>query len=239
MPATTETTRSADKISNTVTKGASKRSNSSVDNSNSELDSLLWRLSARTTSVDKQGTIYGLTSCGPKSGVSTLATNLAIRASNNHMGPVLLIDANIKSPRLHRIFRQDGKVGLMDLLSGSSTPDEAIRPTSVTELDLLPLGSKETLRNGRIIPENYAHFTQWVREHYSTVFVDFTSIEWLRHSLMLARLTDSTIVAIRCEGARRSEVSTALERLNEDGVKIGGTVLTRRRIYTPKWFRHA
>jgi len=56
---------------------------------------------------------------------------------------------------------------------------------------------------------------------------------------MLARQTDLTIVAIRCEAARRSEVSTALERLNEDGVKIGGTVLTRRRIYTPKWFRHA
>ena len=239
MSASTAKTRTADKISSIASKGASKRSNSSIDNSSSELDSLLWRLSARTVSNDELGTIFGLTSCGPKSGVSTLATNLAIRASNNHMGPVLLIDANFKSPQLHRIFRHDGKVGLMDLLVGSSTPEEAIRPTSVTDLDLLPLGSKETMRNGRIIPGNYADFTHWIRERYRTVFVDFPSIESMQHSLMLARLTDTTIVAIRCEGARRSEVSSAMERLNEDGVKIGGTVLTRRRIYTPKWFRHA
>lgn len=239
MSAPTATSRTVDKISNTATQVASKRSTSSVDNSNYELDSLLWRLCARTVSNDELGTLYGLTSCGPKSGVSTLAANLAIRASNNHMGPVLVIDANIKSPRLHRIFRQDGKIGLMDLLAGSSTPEEAIRPTSVTDLDMLPLGSKETMRNGRIIPGNYADFVHWIREHYRTVFIDFPSIESLRHSLMLARLADTTIVAIRCEGARRSEVSSAMERLNEDGVKIGGTVLTRRFVYTPRWFRHA
>ena len=155
------------------------------------------------------------------------------------MGPVLLIDANIKSPRLHRIFRQDGKVGWMDLLAGLSTPDEAIRPTSVTDLDLLPLGSKETMRNGRIIPGNYADFVHWIREHYRTIFIDFPSIESMRHSLMLARLTDTTIVAVRCEVARRSEVSSALQRLDEDGVRIGGTVLTRRHVHTPRWFWHA
>lgn len=216
----------------------SKRSSAAVDNSNSDLDMLLWRLRARTKVDDKLGTIIGLSSCGPKSGVTTLATNLSVRAANNHMGPVLLIDANDGSPRLHRIFRQDGKTGLLDLLVGSKTPDEAIQQTSVKDLDLLPLGSRDSLRDGRIIPENYSHFAMWIREHYRTVFIDFPAVESMRQALMLARLTDITVVAVRSEAARRSEVAGSIERLTEDGVNVGGTILTRRRIYTPRWLRN-
>ena len=218
---------------------AAKMSAGAANDSDSDLDMLLWRLRARVETNSRSGTMIGLTSCGTKCGVSTLATNLAIRASNSNMGPVLLIDANMSSPRLHRIFRQDERVGLVDLLVGSSTPEEAIRPTTIEQLDLLPIGSKGALKSGRIVAENYGDVVAWIRDRYRTVFVDLPSIESMRHSLFLARLLDTTIVAVRSEATRRASVESAIQRMKEDGVNIGGTVLARRRVYTPKWFRNA
>ena len=210
-----------------------------TNESGSDLDTLLWRLRARIEANTSLGTMIGLTSCGTKCGVTTLATNLAIRAANNHMGPVLLIDANMSAPRLHRIFRQDAKAGLADLLTGTSTPEEAIRPTSVEELDLLPVGSKEAVRGGRVVPENYGDIASWIRDRYRTVFVDLPSIETMRHSLFLARLLDTTIVAVRSEATSKANVESAVQRMKEDGVNVGGMVLTRRRVYTPGWLRNA
>ena len=205
----------------------------------SDLDMLLWRLRARIEVNANSGTMIGLTSCGTKCGVTTLATNLAIRAANNHMGPVLVIDANMSAPRLHRIFHQDTKVGLADLLTGTNTPEEAIRPTSIEELDLLPVGSKEAVRGGRIVPEKYGDIAAWIRDRYRTVFVDLPSIETMRHSIFLARLLDTTIVAVRSEATSKANVESAVQRMKQDGVHVGGTVLTRRRVYTPGWLRNA
>jgi len=212
---------------------------SASNESGSDLDMLLWRLRARIETKTSSGTIIGLTSCGTECGVTTLVTNLAIRAANNHMGPVLLIDANMDAPRLHRIFRQDATAGLADLLTGTNTPEEAIRPTSVDELELLPVGSKEAVLDGRIVPETYGDIVAWIRDRYRTVFVDLPSIDAMRHSLFLARLLDTTIVAVRSEATSKSKVETAVQRMKDDGVKLGGMVLTRRRVYTPQWLQNA
>jgi len=211
----------------------------SASNLDSELDMLLWRLRARVETNANTATLIGLTSCSPKSGVSTLATNLSVRAASNNMGPVLLIDGNMGAPALQRIFKMKGKKGLIDLLVGSGTPEEAIQSTAIDSLDLMPVGSKESLRNGRIIPENYDEVVTWVRDRYRTVFIDLPTIESMRHSLFLAKLCDTTIIAVRSDAVRRAEATTAIQRLADDGVKITGTILTRRRVYTPRWLRNS
>ncbi len=219
-----------------------KRSNgkprgASAKNSDSDLDTLLWRLKARTESENDVGVVFGLTSCCRKTGVSTIAANLAVKASENHMGPVLLIDANLVAPKQHRIFRQSGNVGLVDVLVGGVSPSEAIQPTSTDDLDLMPLGAPETLSQARIALENYNEAMRWIREHYSTVFIDLPQIDDMKHALMLARKTDVTIIAIRSEAVSRKHAVEAIDRFAEDGVNIGGTILTRRKLYTPSWFR--
>ena len=210
-----------------------------MSTSNSDLDMLLWRLRARIQCDSTAATLIGLTSCSAKSGVTTLTTNLSVRAASNHMGPVLLIDANIGAPRLHKIFKITPRSGLFDLLSGSGTPEEAIQPTAIESLDLMPVGSRESIRSGKIGPENYSDIISWIRDRYRTVFIDLPTIDSMRHSLFLARMFDTTIVAVRSESVRRSDAAAAIRRMTDDGVNIGGTILTRRRIYTPRWLRHA
>jgi Mrp family chromosome partitioning ATPase len=78
---------------------------------------------------------------------------------------------------------------------------------------------------------------QWVSRNYSLVFVDLPQIEHLRHSLLIAKANDLTLVAVRSDSVPRNEVINQIEKLTSDGVEIAGTLLTRRRIYTPSIFR--
>jgi Mrp family chromosome partitioning ATPase len=222
-----------------VTTERIKQNVQTMSTSNSDLDMLLWRLRTRIQCDSTAAILVGLTSCSAKSGVTTLTTNLSIRAASNHMGPVLLIDANMGAPRLHKIFKITPRSGLFDLLSGSNTPEEAIHPTAIDSLDLMPFGSRESIRSGKIGPGNYSDIISWIRDRYRTVFIDLPTIDSMRHSLFLARKFDTTIVAVRSESVRRSDAATAIRRMTDDGVNIGGTILTRRFVYTPWWLRHA
>ncbi len=205
--------------------------------SSAKIDGLLWRLKARLESRSEGAHVIGITSCCPGSGVTTTIANLAIRAADHHLGPVLLIDANSVRPRQHRQFKLSPKTGLANILVGSTAPSEAILQTKITGLDLLPMGDASLLEKSRIMPENHVELMQWVSRNYSMVFVDLPQIENLRHTLLIAKANDLTLVAVRSDSVPRDEVTGQIEQLVSDGVEVAGTLLTRRRIYTPRIFR--
>src|SRR5450755_2708786 len=68
-------------------------------------DALLWRLFDRREDAHGLGYLMGVTGCARHSGVSTVAANLAIRAADHGLGPVLLVDANDQHPQLNRMFK--------------------------------------------------------------------------------------------------------------------------------------
>lgn len=205
--------------------------------SSAKIDGLLWRLKARLESRTEGGHVIGITSCCPGSGVTTTLANLAIRAADHHLGPVLLMDANAVRPRQHRQFRLNPKIGLANILVGDAAPSEAIMQTKIAGLDLLPMGDASLLDKSRIMPENHVELLQWVRHNYSMVFVDLPQIEYLRHTLLIAKADDLTLVAVRSDSVIRDDVINQIDQLVSDGVEVTGTLLTRRRIFTPRIFR--
>ncbi len=198
-------------------------------------DTLLWRLRSRMDAESTGCFVIGVTSFARRSGVSTVAANLAIRAADHHLSPVLLIDANLQFARLHRAFRLRGKLGLADVLTGGCAPAEGVYKTRVESLDIMPLGSKDHLDRARIAPEQFDELMKWAREAYSTIIIDLPEAEDLRHSLMLARRADTSLIVVRAETVTRDDSQKALIKLNEDGIRVGGLILNRKRRFAPKW----
>ncbi len=213
-------------------------SSSKYRNSLSEIDTLLWRVKARLNADFSEGHVIAMTSCCRESGVSTLIANLAVRAADNHMGPVLIIDANIAAPRQHRLFRLKAKLGLVDVLVGATAPAEVVIPSNVEALDVLPLGLPSHFESARVISLNYSEMFRWARDHYAIVFVDLPQIEDLRHGLMIAKQADMTLVAIRSDTVRRTSAAQSVERLISDGVNVAGTILSRQTVFTPRFLRN-
>lgn len=199
-----------------------------------ELDGLLWRIQARTEFARGIGHLVGLTSCGRKSGVSTTVANLAVRAAEERLGPVLVIDANVISPQLHKFLRMRTTSGLMNVLAGETSPSDAVRTTNVEQLGFLSLGTLQKNRTA-IARENYIALRDWVRQHYAIVFVDLPPLDEMRQQLLLAQQLDTTIVAVRSDAIARRDAEQMIATAQSDGLQLAGTILTRKRSYTPAW----
>src|SRR4029077_14299463 len=149
-------------------------------------DALLWRLFDRREDADGVGYLLGVTGCARQSGVSTVAANLAIRAADHGLGPVLLVDANDHHPQLQRLFRAKIGAGLADVMAGQTALANAIQPTRVPGLQLLPLGTAGLIGRLRIDSARIEGLVAELRETYSLVLVDLPGACQMSHSTCLA-----------------------------------------------------
>ena len=84
--------------------------------------------------------VLGVTSCRRGEGVSTVASQLAVAAATSGRLSVLLIDANLARPMVHRTFRVSQSPGWSDVLGDSRKTRAAIRPSRIQRLSVLPAG---------------------------------------------------------------------------------------------------
>lgn len=198
-------------------------------------DALLWRLCARRDDDGGAAYVVGFTSCNQQSGVSTLTANLAIRAADHGLGPVLIVDANRRRPRLQRLLHVEPQKGLAEVIAGRSAYSACIQPTPVSGLDLLPRGTVDRPQPGHVDPQQIDALVCELRERYSLVFCDLPEVGRLGDSLLLARAMDAALLVVRSERVARSDAQQAVHRLATDGVPLIGAVVTDRHQVVPGW----
>ena len=201
-------------------------------------DAILWRLLAELGEEEGAGRLFGITSCGRQSGVTTLAANLAIRAADHGVGPVLLVDANVGHPRLHQLMNADRATGLADVLTGQATLGLSVQATSVRDLEFLRLGTRDLFNHARADRHQLRALLSELRESYAAVFVDLPATGELEHVLPLARELDATLVVIRAGKTPRSRAQRSLRQLISSGVHVAGAVVTGQHQYVPNWLQH-
>jgi tyrosine-protein kinase Etk/Wzc len=202
----------------------------------SEYDTLLGRL-LRQHRNDGPGRFVGLTSSHRKAGVSTIAANLAIRAADHHVGPVLVVDANTERPYLHRTFRANRGPGLREVLAGTTSFDNAIQGTRVAELSLMALGKKSNALVTPALAGAFEALSQELRERFSMVVVDFPTGDSISQWTPLLRECDSLLMVVASRVASSTAAKLMQEQLAVDGVTLTGAVLNRHKQYTPRWLR--
>ncbi len=204
-------------------------------------DTLLWRLQPRLEDAarDERGAGYlvGVTSCGRKAGVSTVAANLAIRAADHQMRPVLLVEGGSEHPTVARQFRLRTDAGLADVLAGRCPLHEAIHDTEIEGLQVMPIGTQGLMDRVGLDHELVEAMLRGLRESHELAVFDLPPADRLRHLLLVARRLDAAILAIRSEAPRRERLQRVAEQLRADRVNLVGSVVARRREYVPSWLR--
>jgi len=199
-------------------------------------DSILWRIDAKA--VANETMAIGLTGCSSKSGVSTIAANLALRASRLQRGRVLLIDANWEFPGLFKTFGLTPGLGLYDVLSGDVSPREC-EPQAVNEsLEVLCRGRLEEDQPALVRQEMVDEMLGELKTEYSLILVDLPLADALKSALPLARKLDGNLLVTRFEAVKQAHVQRTLRRLQEDHVEVWGSLLNRHREYVPRWLRN-
>ena len=157
-------------------------------------------------------------------GKSTTAANLAVVLAQNGR-KVLLIDADLRRPALHRYFTRQKNRGIVRLLNESCPPEEAVQTSFLDKMDLLlchgvPNNPSELLGSDRMV-RVIEHFTT----RYDVVVIDCPVIISIPDTLILASRAEAVVMVHRPGAADRGMVRHAREKLDEVKANILGLVL--------------
>lgn len=181
--------------------------------------------------------ILVLTSASPKEGKTTVVCNLGISlAEINHT--VLLIDGDMRRPRLHQVFDVENGTGLSDLLLDKVPVDgakleAAIQPTSVPGLFVLTSGQSRHSASSLVHSARLSELMACARQKFDTVVVDTPPMVNISDARVVARHGDAVILVLRSASTTRDAALLAKRRFSEDGISIVGTILNSWNPKTP------
>ena len=198
-------------------------------------DSMLWRLSTLQTAG--QTLALGITGCSAKSGTTTMATKLALQAGMQQVGRVLLIDANWSSPSLKKVLKLAPNSGLYDVLSGEVAPRECEPEQIAQNVFVIPCGEVRSSEGARVDRLLAAEMIEQFRADYDLVIVDLPPARDLRCALPVAKSLDGVLLVTRSEKIKQQEAQRTVKQLQQDDVRILGTILNRHREYVPRWLQ--
>jgi capsular exopolysaccharide synthesis family protein len=170
-----------------------------------------------------------LTSPEAGAGKTTVTSNLGM-ATAEIGRRVLLIDADLRRPRLHRLFEIPNSFGLTDILR-ITTPledipvNQLVRQTKIPGLSLVPSGPTTDGLSSLLYSPRLTEFLQRVAKEFDLVLIDAPPMLHFADARVLGRHADGVILVLRSGHTKRDAAMLARQRFDEDGTSILGTIL--------------
>jgi len=165
-----------------------------------------------------------VTSTFPAEGKTYVASNLATTLAMSIDEYVLAIDADLRRPRLHRMFGYSKVRGLHDYLVGNARLEELIIKSSIDKLSVLPAGKPPRNPTELLSSNMMVQFLEEVKERYQDRFViiDSPPSSVTAESKFLAQHVDGIIYVVMANKTPRKDIEKAMDNLGRD--KILGIV---------------
>lgn len=176
---------------------------------------------------DKRGPVV-FTSCAKGEGKTACVSNVGVAlASAGHR--VLLVDADLRSPQLHRVFHLKGPAGLAPLLAGAVSAAEAVRESGTLGLHIVPCGEQPQDPSELIGNPMLGSLVQSWRDAYDYVIFDAPPLLGITDPLVLARRLGRAVLVVRAVRTTDRSLAAAVEQLRDAGVDVLGAVITGHR----------
>lgn len=163
-----------------------------------------------------------VTSPNPGEGKSTLVSNLAQSYALNDR-QVVMIDCDLRKPKLHKIWQLEAQPGLSDYLTGSAALEEILRPTAIPNLSVITAGAKPPNPTNLINSDTFKELLQDLRQRFHHIIIDTPPVLGFADARFLSALVDGTLLVARHNVTHRSAARMACQLLNQ--THILGAVL--------------
>ena len=157
-------------------------------------------------------------------GKTLTASNLALTLSESYQKRVLLIDADLRKPTLHQVFKIESTLGLTDGLVAGAESKLTVHQVS-QRLSVLPAGRPTTDPMAGLISDRMRQLIDEAREAFDWVIVDTPPVVLLPDANLLAAMVDATVLVVRAESTPHRLVKRAVDALGAQ--RIIGTVLNQ------------
>ena len=154
-------------------------------------------------------------------------TSVAYARSLAQLGQeVLLIDLDLRRPRVGQVLELDHERGFAEIINGTSTFDECLLKDPLTGLDVLLGGSKSNAPNELLLSDRFPQLLDQLRPLYDAIIIDTPPFAPISDSQVIAKHVDMAFLTVAWAKAPVSvvkHVATLMERLK---VPLAGVVLT-------------
>lgn len=165
-----------------------------------------------------------VTSSGPSEGKTTTASSLAqIMADAGNR--VLLVDADMRRPRIHNIFKLGKGSGLSSLILGDGSLEEAIRPTAIANLAVLPCGPIPPNPNELLHTAHFAALLKTLEERFDRIIIDSPPAGVVADAAVIATQVDGTVLVLKAGQTSRDAAVRTVRSLHDVKGRIFGAVL--------------
>jgi capsular exopolysaccharide synthesis family protein len=169
-----------------------------------------------------------VTSAESGEGKTTTSTNLAVVMAQ--LGRrVLLIDADLRKPRLHTVFKTSNRSGLVSCLTAQEELPAAFVATDVPNLTLLPSGPIPPNPAELLASDRMAEILDVVSRHFDFVVIDSPPVLAVTDATVLGYLSGHVLLTLASGKTGRDEARGCLVKLRQSDTKVLGVVLNRFR----------
>jgi capsular exopolysaccharide synthesis family protein len=177
--------------------------------------------------------ILAVTSPNAGDGKTTVTMNLAIALAETGQR-VLLIDADMRKPRIHSVFGLDNRKGFTSLLQNgfqgqqpapNSDADTLCQPTVVPGLFVLTAGPTVSGPTNLLYAKHLPTYLRKYTESFDMILLDTPPMMTIPDARLIGKMASAILLVVRAKKTTRDAAVAARMRLKEDGIKILGTIL--------------
>jgi polysaccharide biosynthesis transport protein len=178
-----------------------------------------------------------VTSLDMMEGKTTIVSHLGIASAQQKRG-VLLIDADLRRPRLHQRFNLPNRAGLTNLLQApepfellnNPSPEAFVQPTHIPHLWVLPSGPTEAAAADLLYSSHLDALLRYFEERFDLILIDAPPMSLYSDARILGRAADGVVMVVRANTKSREELRAAYQKLLQDQIHVVGTILNDWRI---------
>lgn len=184
------------------------------------------RSSLALADVDRPPKMVMLSSSVPSEGKTFISVGLA-RVSAQGGARTILIDCDTRHPRVHKALEMENDCGLVQVLSGKATLDEAINLDEATGLHVLTAGKGAVNPPDMLRSDQMNRLLQTLRDSFDFIVIDSPPFAPLTDSQILARVVDKMILVVRWGETPLPVVQATIKQIKRLGVPLAGSVLSQ------------
>jgi polysaccharide biosynthesis transport protein len=160
-------------------------------------------------------------------GKTTVAVGLAMALAHRGAGDVLLVDADLRRPTLHEVFGVRTTPGLANFLAAEADMPEVIRPTSTSNLYIVPAGRNSATLADLVASPRLASTLDILAGRFNYILFDTTPLLGVSDALSLAPHVGGAVLVLRHGHANREAARHAVRLLATIGTPLLGVILNR------------
>jgi len=178
------------------------------------------------SSAEEGSRSLAVTSSGPGEGKTLMASNLAIALAQTGQR-VLIIDADMRRPRVHSVFGTPQEPGLSNVMVGNARASDSVRKSGIGGLWVLPSGRVPPNPAELLGSERFKEFVRGLGKHFDWVIVDTPPVLAVTDATVVGNVVSGVMFVVGAEATSRHNAREAVQQLSRTRARFVGAVLNR------------